>query len=160
MENRYYEVEINDLNIGQEVFIMDTSNYNAKHTCSKYPCIGVVTELTDYPTIWVKAEDKTFELYPQQISLKYLDKEDIESLGWVKADDSIPKISSYKEVYKKENYFLIHLKDNFYKIVVFDIAKESDRLGFYEMYIPERFFGILKNSNELKVLMKMLEIND
>lgn len=87
-----------------------------------------------------------------------MEKEDIESLGWIKQSEDIPKISSYKESYKKDNYFLIHLKDNFYKIVVLDISKESDKLGLKEMYIPERFLGKLKNKSELKKLMEMLEI--
>jgi len=69
MENNLEKLSIEDLHIGQLVLILDTDNYKSSYSCSKYPCDGVVSKLTDYPTIWVKAEGKEFELYEHQVAI-------------------------------------------------------------------------------------------
>lgn len=69
MESNLKEVSIEDLHIGQSVLILDTDNYKSSYSCSTYPCEGVISKLTDYPTIWVKAENKEFELYEHQVAI-------------------------------------------------------------------------------------------
>ena len=63
------EIKVEDLHIGQKVLILDTNNYKASYSCPYYPFEGIVSQLTDYPTIWVKADNKEFELYEYQIGI-------------------------------------------------------------------------------------------
>ena len=93
MENNlYYTATIKELSINQEVYLLDTDNYKAEYSEGDiYPMLVTITQLTDYPTIWVKTKGtnkgfKTYEVYPDQIGLKYLDQSDIESLGWKLSD--------------------------------------------------------------------------
>ena len=44
MESKYYEPEIEDLNIGQEIWITNLDNYAKVH--DNLPCKGIITELT------------------------------------------------------------------------------------------------------------------
>lgn len=153
-ENKYYTPSIKEFYVGFECEVNWNKGYENKFT-------PLTIDIKDKNGVYTNTLQEVIIAYDDKYAefrVKYLDQKDIESLGWIKQSEDIPKISCYKESYKKDNYFLIHVKDNFYKIVVFDIAEESDKLGLHEMYIPERFLGKLKNKSELKRLMEMLEI--
>jgi len=63
------EVTVEELHIGQKILILDTNNYKTSYSCPYYPYEGIVSQLTDYPTIWVKADGKEFELYEPQVGI-------------------------------------------------------------------------------------------
>lgn len=65
-------MEIEDLRINQEVVVYGLDNYKASYAES-VPFKGRITQLTDYPTIWVKSlkTDKLYEIYPTQLDPKY-----------------------------------------------------------------------------------------
>ena len=74
------------------------------------------------------------------IRVKYLDKEDIESLGFIEI---------IKDQYIKKDFILFIDNDYFLQIMRDDFEKD--------IYL---FQGTIKNKSELKVLLKQLGIND
>jgi hypothetical protein len=91
------------------------------------------------------------------VRVKYLDKEDIESLGW-----KISKEFSAKQIYQSE---IIDLKEYEYwfemdkyllsKWIKICLWKSKNNMSAEKTI----FEGIVKNKSELKVLMKQLAIN-
>lgn len=80
------------------------------------------------------------------VRVKYLDKEDIESLGWVE--------STYKGIkcYTRDNRILHWFGRPYLDISYYPL---------FEGQGPARTFrGTIKNKSELKVLMKQLGINE
>lgn len=84
--------------------------------------------------------DKLFQ--QKQLKVKYLDQEDIESLGWV-------KISVKNNLYKYKDYTLI-FKNSHVDIFIYGDWDGEENC----------FSGVVKNKSELKKLMRMLEIAD
>lgn len=76
--------------------------------------------------------------------VKYLDKENIESLGWIKGE--------YKSVicFMKDDKMLTWLGNPFLDISVIPIFKNQSH--------SQIFRGIIKNKSELKKLMQQLNI--
>ena len=79
---------------------------------------------------------------PDSIRVKYLDKEDIESLGFVR--DSI-----YSHKYKNDYYIEYNSKKSIHLDTI-EIKNNQQTL----------FSGYIKNKSELKRLLKQLNIND
>lgn len=167
MENNlYYTPTIEELSINQEVYLLDTGNYKAEYTEGDiYPMLSVITQLTDYPTIWVRNSYnskgfKTYEVYPDQIGLKYLDQSDIESLGWVlNHTKNSPFTGKDLNTYQltKEygfntgtTYILEQLDNNFYLI-------KSETYSSYRSEVYRMSFTIF-NKSELIKLMQQLNI--
>ena len=79
-----------------------------------------------------------------EYKVKYLDKEDIESLEW--------KYSSQNDINN-----LISFKKDSYQLITMD-----NKLTIYKLIEPELevclFHGIINNKSELKFIMKCLEI--
>lgn len=147
MESKYYEPEIEDLNIGQEIWITNLDNYAKVH--DNLPCKGIITELTDYPTVWVKTEKNSkYEIYPYMIEIKYLDKEDIESLGWNFNNEHLGPYLKFKF---NNSFRYLYFDAKYNKIVI-------DNGGWYEHNI-QYFQGTIKNKSELIKLMKQIGIN-
>lgn len=74
----------------------------------------------------------------EQIKVKYLDREDIESLGWK---------CNYIDQYFKDGYTIL-IDDDYFLQVLKDDSEE-------DIYL---FQGTIKNKSELKVLLKQLGI--
>lgn len=95
----------------------------------------------------------------QQIRVKYLDKSDIESLGWKEAEETkeiLQRFGRYT-VFECANIFLTVYSDNMISIVV---NTGKVKLTPNEpMDLACIFNGTIKNKNELKTLMKQLGIN-
>jgi hypothetical protein len=114
--------------------------------------IGFEYEWLDENKMWIKSfcpEEISVEGFDEQtygLRVKYLDREDIESLGFNTEDNG--------ECYNKTNAFDIYGLypwewnkgiQNQYKIIL-----NGDTL----------FLGIIKNKSELKVLLKQLNIHE
>lgn len=78
-----FEYKVEGSKIGDEVVVIDNSNYNGEYA-EDCPFKAVIKSITDYPCIWVDSvvTGKEYELYPQQLEVAYLTKEQIEAEGW------------------------------------------------------------------------------
>lgn len=126
MEKKYYIPKINEFHIGFEFEV----NYGAGIGWVK-DSLYSNTEVIVLP--FIKTEN---------IRVKYLDREDIESLGF-----------KYTELfgYRLNDYCLIHwpndvLNENTYEICLFTSPKTTI------------FYGRIKNKSELRKLLEMLNI--
>ncbi len=135
MENKYYTPTIEEFHIGFE--------------CEVLGIIGAKEDqrLFSQPTIISQKELPILHLI--EIRVKYLDKSDIESLGW-DHDLGSPGRYEYKDYvlynFNNSNIFTIKIKRSFIKytenFVSFDIL----------------FEGTIKNKSQLKFIMTCLGI--
>jgi len=131
-KNKYYTPEIEEFHVGFECEIASINNN------------WLITD-------WVKKVfnekdlKSSFNEYIELYRVKYLNKEDIESLGfvfkkhWVKESDG--------DIYKQKGYGLTWFK----KINSFSIWSDDYEEVTY-------FRGNIKNKSELKILLKQLGI--
>lgn len=131
-ENKYYIPEIEDLSVGYECELNIPNLPDIKGGWKK---ISLTNEtLNNYFSLVRLPSYKTF------VRTKYLDKEDIESLGWKfdanKADDYKYYLNSY--------------------ILYFPYAEEEPIL--IKDQKNTLFYGECKSINELKTIMKFLNI--
>ena len=61
------QIDITALEPGDRVVVVDDSNYRVG--ISKCPCDAIVKEVTNYPAVWVIAENKELELYEFQVAV-------------------------------------------------------------------------------------------
>ena len=72
-KEKYYTPTIEELNVNQEVYLLDTGNYKTSYSEGDiYPMLVIITQLTDYPVIWVKTKGnekgyKVYEVYPTKL---------------------------------------------------------------------------------------------
>lgn len=147
-EGKYYTPEtIEELQVNQEVLLLDADNYKATSQCSKYPVNGRITDLCDYPYVWVDTGNEgigRYEIYLYQIGIKYLDREDIESLGF-------EIITEHIHIYKKGNFRMY--KTESYGNNHYSIQKFDDNQNIFDV-----FSGTIKNKSELKRILKQIGI--
>ena len=89
------------------------------------------------------------------VRVKYLDKVDIESLGW-KFNDNMSVVSQLYYLYEKDGYDLsVWYRKEGLLLVIRKVNKSSDNIVVHSHSI---FYGYIKNKSELKVLLKQLGI--
>lgn len=132
--NKYYTPDVEDLFIGYECELLSVDKPWIKGI---YPEI-----LTLCPTLR-KFKSDHLKLENTFIRTKYLDKEDIESLGWVHH-----KSITHVLTFDKDNYQLWILENNQIKI----------NQGGRPLWIHTRFKGECKSINELRKIMKLLKV--
>src|SRR5690606_9156175 len=126
-ENKYYQPDISEFHIGFEYEVFDEENevWSNKIFPEDFICTGTATEPDLVELFYSGLKDTR---------VKYLDRQDIEELGF----------SHYKmNIFKKDGITILHQKDN--HLEIFD---ESDTL----------FSGRIKNKTELKKLLKQLKV--
>lgn len=100
--------------------------------------------------IWQKEKvqynDCFCDLQGDGLRVKYLDKEDIESLGWTFFKQI--NLRGVRLCFNNSKYRLDYLQENNYLII-----QTND-------YIFCKYNGIIKNKSELKKLMQQLKIDD
>lgn len=147
-ENKYYIPTIEEINIGDRFYIQGGQE-------------RICTEVSAYPhvggsTIDVPIKGRSFDKFLlEHVRLKYLDQEDIESLGFVlnpngahtQTEDSMFNI----DIYIKVGYELLHIHNNISSSIV--IFGDID-VGHKECM----FRGIVKNKAELKKILKQINI--
>lgn len=146
MENKYYTPELEDLHIGYECERKHYKNGIAPYELSQEQA----REFYKNSEIeWSKEIIRSLFNYThllmdnEVIRTKYLDKEDIESLGWRQRNSS--------NIFEKDKTYLSF---NIYSnIPVIEIFKNLEEKYIF-MYIGE-----CKSINELRKLMKWLKIN-
>lgn len=147
---KYYEPEIEDLRIGDEVHIKDCGNYS---NCEGCDFSATVSGIMSYPNIWVisKNTQQEYELYPQQIRVAYLTKEQIEAEGWEAAREH--PTAHFKKDINKDSYFSLTLNaDN--QIVI----TKSFIDGWAWKWSPF-YSGECRDINTFRYLCKLLNIN-
>lgn len=143
-DNKYYMPDIEDLHVG---YICEVQQMQQGEGVGSY-VKSVLNELR---------EMELFDLaeYFNRCKTKYLDKEDIESLGW----KEMPKYSNRYIMFELSNRWLgYNLEKHWLKLTVNDPIKELDRTD--DLYDESKMYyqGECKSINELKTIMKWLNI--
>jgi hypothetical protein len=134
-ENKYYTPKREELHIGfdcEHLYIVSNQDHHIDSSKSK----------------WIKRQITERDVRIPDVSwfrVKYLDKEDIESLGW---KENLRQSHFYIQVDKDDFQMYLHdnLEDGFWFIQIYNWNSEFV------------FQGNIKNKSELKQLMKMLGI--
>lgn len=132
-DNKYYIPEIEEFHIGFAYEYLTNGDDWIKHT------ISCKTDLIEC----------ILDLEENNIRVKYLDREDIESFGFV------------EEIFKSEN--VTYLKKDSCVIIIDNLVKNLF-IGLIDPYaVPPKkyialFNGTIKNKSELKRILKQLDI--
>ena len=145
MKNKYYIPKVKEFYPGFEYERKETSGKLLKKediVIEWKPQVFSIKELLTYS---FEPEDNYFKTHLKQnmFRVKYLDKEDIESLGF---KESKTDINWYD--YKNDRYWLYKEDTKDWRSIISDQQSEIS------------FAGAIKNKSELKVLLKQLNINE
>ena len=172
MSDKYYAPSIEEFHVGFEYEAIKLKEFELKNI-PVGTSLQTYIEMNDLVDEWVKltwsktcSPENSFNVLrdsngvtnisvPESVRVKYLDKEDIESLGFVR--DMERGITKGSKVYYKGNYILLH-DNNGVSIYVVDSAK--DKRMMYYTRSNEVYMLNIKNKSELKRLLKQLDIND
>lgn len=136
MDTKYYTPDISEFHVGFEYERMNGTDWE-KAELTNVDCWGTMAR-------GYENEFEEIDSLIRSVRVKYLDKEDIESLGF--EHDQTTKDGSYfySGTLITENQWCINLKD--FTIDIYDINSKSDF----------RFNGLVKNKSELKQILKMI----
>lgn len=150
-QSKYYTPTIEEFHVGFEYQRLSyDENNKSEYVTVKYPC-GYIEYQQRLSALEDSLKDSKFG-----IRVKYLDQEDIESLGWVYTGKSIDMWFKKEGIFNaisgghKFDEYKLHygLHDNCLYINAYFGGQDEGRL----------FEGIIKNKSELKRLMKQLGI--
>lgn len=143
MKDKYYTPEIEEFYVG---FEFEMLHVNSEEWLKK--------------TVKGYKEIRYVELLPNKFRVKYLDREDIESLGFeFKYNEKGNENIAFTKKYDNHPRY-----DNQYVDVIWNYASshvlicEGDNETGWDEWIT-RFSGTIKNKSELKKVLKMLNIN-
>ena len=140
MKNKYYTPEIEEFCVGFEYEIQDIENAQWG-VCICTPGFGAF-------------DDDIDNLEDDRIRVKYLDKEDIESLGWI-----FDKTSNKSQWKFHKNNIMLYYRSESKEIGFFTIdPSKSDFFMEYSRDNKMISFLIIKNKSELKKLLRQLNI--
>lgn len=158
MENKYYTPEIEEFHIGFEYEI-----YSDK--IATYPINGSYEQTNfhrhKYDTKDIRLSQLGTRIFEKKVRVKYLDKEDIESLGFDKLSKDkyfleygilIPGADYYWHPYGNWKYRITTPDKDFPNSFIIEGRNPSNAGTF------RKFVGTIKNKSELKKLMKQLGI--
>jgi hypothetical protein len=149
MGDKYYVPTIEEFHVGFEC----ESNYGLVNN-KEFP------ESSKFIKYTFTQEDISYMLdayendaYPTEFRVKYLDREDIESLGWVFNNEH-----KFYTFYLKGGYRLAQSKtDNDIVIEMYVINDDGEPESFHRL--GTAFSGNIKNKSELIVLLKQLDLD-
>jgi len=149
---KYYTPEIEEFYVGFECELIDNDK---THKWSPIKC----------------REETLYDVQSSHYNarVKYLDKEDIESLGWIKGykadldnyETKEHSCNSFEYIIKGIDTKHFSSRPVDYKLNFVD-NEHTIKIQFYERNYFEWFpcfEGVIKNKSELQKIMKMLEIN-
>ena len=137
MKNKYYRPEIEEFHIGFEYEIWETHSklYDRNIDDSKWVSKKYDTKSIGFDKLSCRLLD---------VRVKYLDKEDIESLGWI--DGETRGLSGFLfNPNTDDDYQMYYQFDNQFTMI-------------YNFQAQVVFQGFIKNKSELKRIMKQLDI--
>lgn len=143
IDSHFYVPEISEFHVGFEYQVLDENGYHKV----------TLTDSMLSQNLQFRSRSVNFfqyikeEIDKQKIKIKYLDKEDIESLGWKES----PR--GYRFDFKtKDDDFQLYFDDRIF----------SEELGvgitIYDWNSEVIFTGYVKNKSELKKLLQQLNI--
>lgn len=147
MESKYYTPTIEEFHVGFEFDLNDTVRDGSGRKEWSYE-IKFSIAIANYVKL-------ILEKSPEDVRVKYLDKEDIESLGWVLQTEELKtgKYPSHWCVFKKDNnelYIQLANVNNSYPNKLTIRGNGNSNIGNIRL--------LIKNKSELKKLMKQLGI--
>jgi len=145
MENKYYTPKIEEFCVG---FEYEVNGLEGIWDNGKEERKWVHTSIDDN-IHQLFAETKRLKEEPQNIRVKYLDKEDIESLGW----ECIKQHPGTTNFYFERNEYSLDFDPEFgdkWNLRIYDGKDYENEFNY--------FSGIIKNKSELEKLMKQLNI--
>ena len=147
MNNKYYTPTIEEFHIGfeyEELINFDMLSIRPDDHIDRVEWCKI--NLQDFQFMWLNEIRSKLEF--ESIRVKYLDKEDIESLGFL---------------IKVETKFGIIFSNQLYSIILSKMKLNHIEVYLTQPYINESdgltFSGTIKNKSELKVLLKQLNIS-
>lgn len=134
MENKYYKPSIEEFRVG---FKYERRYIKDKEEIWKQEEVKSIRDLYVIPVIINNS--------PDELRVKYLDKEDVGELGWdLTEEDDLSLEFTLRKKGEELRILIYSIKDSTLSI--------EDSQGFYI------FLGIIKNQSELKTLMKWLNL--
>jgi len=135
--NKYYTPSIEEFYIGFE--------------CE---CVGVINNNTIYNKTKILNEDTLYKSLKGTCRVKYLDKDDIEELGW--KFFGMPMIENGHIVYR-----ICYPKEEMRALVSKYVLSHTPHINHLKILNENGllFIGTIKNKSELKRLMEQLNIN-
>lgn len=150
-KEKYYNPQIEEFHVG---FEYDQASYGGKLVVGapikKEWITTRIDDSFDFNCIWDlfnEAKNK------QDLRVKYLDKGDIESLGFKLHREVELETGKYNEYMKS-----VHTNAVLAKSYDIFILNKGTNIIVNSVYSHSRFYGIIKNKSELKVLLKQLNI--
>ena len=166
MEDKYYTPEIEEFHVGFEYEIYGTyASNNIEGVWLPVVYEEDLVNLTD-DSFTVNLSRFNYRIAKKTIRVKYLDREDIESLGfeydgkscldetWEKEESIVDTWSYYVDTTEdKEKYYSLYSQG---KLCYITYTAYQNSVG---STVDQIFKGTIKNKSELKKVLKMLNIN-
>lgn len=148
MDNKYYTPTIEEFHVGFEF-----EKYDSRQAI--YVDEGVTNwHKHKYDTKSIRLSQIGSHLFERTIRVKYLNKEDIESLGWVYEKD----LRDEYDICFKKGSMILEYTELIKAIRIYYLVEASDDADFSYKRAEIIFSGTIKNKSELKRLMKQLGI--
>lgn len=148
--NKYYTPEIEEFHVGFEFEFIDKKNEWKKSDDFSFAFLA-----DDTDTI----SEVSFYLEKNKVRVKYLDVKDLEILGWKILTEERKIRLNISEDYLFTHYGEFKTKDLNNQLVYLTFWNiENYHLNIHIDCGDEEFRGIIKNKNELKRLMRQLNI--
>jgi len=134
MENKYYKPTINEFYVGFEYYWYSNNFYS-------HELFGKLETL----------EDLESQILNDNIRVKYLNKEDIKSLGWkIEKVDKLRYKLDFTEVFSRNKWILVHYTS--------ESIFRNKLIIYNNTYTDCIFKGTIKNKSELIKVLKMIGI--
>ena len=159
MENKYYTPEIEEFHVGFEFEAFDSSMFQNR----EWKKVTITND--SLRNIIINHDPYALEQIKDWARVKYLDREDIESLGfeydgkscldetWEKEESIVDTWSYYVDTTEdKEKYYSLYSQG---KLCYITYTAYQNSVGSTEEQI---FKGTIKNKSELKRLLKQLNL--
>lgn len=144
IENKYYKPEIEEFHVGFDYEQLQDEML-----------FGQVVTGMDYCQYTFEIEDDLSNIKSNikkgRIRVKYLDKDDIESLEFI-STDGLKATKHIPALFKKDNY---ELKLHYDGVVSIHHKKEYGESSYL---MQPLFRGTIKNKSELKIILKQLNV--
>lgn len=147
-ENKYYTPSIEEFHEGfQYEFLIPERIYTGTIGTPDFKLFEI--KLKWHKRFWNKNEFRLSKYKPSTLRVKYLDKEDIESLDFeFTSENKFNDLQRYNHIYKQYHIIIYNGKLSIYHTP--EIEKQH-----FELCV---FNGVIKNKSELIKLMKQLNI--
>ncbi len=168
MENKYYTPEISEFYVGFEYekksgFMDGTVKSQEQYDTTEW--IKETSTVGDSPYIERTLNGRNAEKGLCGIRVKYLDQEDIESLGWHEMEADSKYQNCYHLNRKKYTFvgarcgLVILIHDEFLNIIIIKQPNfYRDGTGNFDGYVTIIYKAEIKNKSELKKILKQIGI--